>query len=324
MSQTNEPSAPRGAARQTAAEFSLSYLTSLHKEVASTAFHRLFKTPLGTALTCFVIAISLTLPTLLYIGTENLREVAGRWDGTPQMTLFLEKETATDKISALRKKLENTSEVAQVQYLTPDEALAEYEAFSGNSNLVRHLNENPLPPVFIIQFDDTVSADTAGQLQSELLQNPIVDVAQLDLEWVQRLQQLNRLASQGALALGLLFGITVLLAIGNTIRLAVENRRSEIRIIKLVGGTDGYVTLPFIYMGMWYGLLGGLLAWILTGALAFWLNDSLNELARLYSSDFRPHGPDILTGVALCFSGAMLGVLGAIISCSRQLRSVEI
>lgn len=78
----------------------------------------------------------------------------------------------------------------------------------------------------------------------------------------------------------------LLLVIGNTIRLHIENRRIEIEVIKLVGGTDAYVRRPFLYMGALYGLGAGLLAW---GILAFglnWLNEAVVGLSGLYGSDF--------------------------------------
>ncbi len=324
MSPQTEPSAPRGAARQTAPGMSVKYLRNLHQDTARNAMRRLLSTPLATLLTCLVIAISLTLPTLLYLGTENLHDIASRWDGTPRMTLFLQKNLPDAQIKALERELNTEKGISQIQHLTPDDALAEYEAFSGNSDLVRHLDENPLPPVLIIHFSDQIEPTLTHTLQQNLLERQEIELAQLDLEWVQRLHQLNRLARQASLTLGVLFGITVLLAIGNTIRLAVENRRAEIRIIKLVGGTNGYVTLPFVYMGLWYGLLGGIISWILTGSLVFWMSDSLNELARLYGSSFTPAGPDFITGIMLCTSGGLLGVAGAFLSCNRQLRNVEI
>lgn len=89
-----------------------------------------------------------------------------------------------------------------------------------------------------------------------------------------------------------MFGLTVLLVsalllvIGNTIRLHIENRRTEIEVIKLVGGTDSYVRRPFLYMGALYGLGAGILSW---GVLAFgldWLNDAVVGLAGLYGCDF--------------------------------------
>ena len=324
MSPRTEPSNPRGAARQTAPGMSIRYVKNLHQDTARNAMRRLASTPMATLLTCLVIAISLTLPTLLYLATDNLREVASRWDGTPRMTLFLQKNLSVNQVKGLQREIQSENNIAQIQYLTPEESLAEYEAFSGNSNLVRHLDENPLPAVFIIHFNNDIQPATAHTLQQTLLKRQEVELAQLDLEWVQRLHQLNRLARQASLTLGALFGITVLLAIGNTIRLAVENRRAEIRIIKLVGGTNGYVTLPFLYMGLWYGLIGGVISWILTGSLIFWMSDSLNELARLYDSSFDPAGPDIMIGLMLCSSGGLLGLAGAFISCSKQLRNVEI
>ena len=102
----------------------------------------------------------------------------------------------------------------------------------------------------------------------------------------------------------------LLLVIGNTIRLHIENRRTEIEVIKLVGGTDSYVRRPFLYMGALYGFGAGILSW---GVLAFgldWLNDAVIGLAGLYGSDFALAGVPVADGliVGLGAIGASIGI----------------
>ncbi|MGU8127874.1 cell division protein FtsX, partial [Escherichia coli] len=87
--------------------------------------------------------------------------------------------------------------------------------------------------------------------------------AQLDLVWVERLSAILKLGERFVFGLTILLVLTLLLVVGNTIRLHIENRRNEIEVIKLVGGTDGYVRRPFLYMGALYGLGAGILSWAL-------------------------------------------------------------
>ena len=124
------------------------------------------------------------------------------------------------------------------------------------------------------------------------------------------------------------FGLAVmlisalLLVIGNTIRLHIENRRVEIEVIKLVGGTDAYVRRPFLYMGALYGLGAGVLAW---GILAFglnWLNDAVVGLAGLYGSDFALAGVPAADGLSLLLGAVLLGYIGAWIAVARHLREL--
>ena len=121
----------------------------------------------------------------------------------------------------------------------------------------------------------------------------------------------------GLLALG------VILVIGNTIRLAIENRRDEILVVKLVGGTNAYVRRPFLYTGLWYGLGGGLLALVLLGIGLSWLGGPVAQLADLYQSSFRLQGLGFIHSLQLVLLAGITGLLGAWIAVGRHLSHIE-
>ena len=103
----------------------------------------------------------------------------------------------------------------------------------------------------------------------------------------------------------------------------IENRRIEIEVIKLVGGTDGYVRRPFLYMGVLYGLAGGVLAWLLLAFGLDWLNESVVELAQLYGSEFSLSGVPIEDGFSLLLGAVLLGYIGAWLAVARHLRELS-
>ena len=111
--------------------------------------------------------------------------------------------------------------------------------------------------------------------------------------------------------------------IGNTIRLAIEARRAEIVVIKLVGGTDAFVRRPFLYTGIWYGMGGGILAWLLINMVLFWLHKPVSEIVIAYGSRFRLEGLDILQILILLCLSSLLGWLGAWIAVGRHLSDLE-
>ena len=117
-----------------------------------------------------------------------------------------------------------------------------------------------------------------------------MDEVRLDMKWMERLQAILSVGERLALALALALSMGVLLIVGNTIRLAIENRRDEIVVVKLVGGTDNYVRRPFLYTGVWYGLIGGVLAWMLVALALFSLSGLVSRLAALYQSVFWGRG----------------------------------
>ena len=121
---------------------------------------------------------------------------------------------------------------------------------------------------------------------------------------------------------GHVLGLGVLAVIGNTIRLEIQQRRPEIEVTKLVGGSNAFVRRPFLYTGLFYGLGGALLAaLILIGGLAY-LDQAVGDLSAQYGSRFHLAGLDLRVGV-LIGTGAVLGWLGALISTGRHLRQIE-
>ncbi|MGD8406998.1 MAG: FtsX-like permease family protein, partial [Thiohalophilus sp.] len=115
----------------------------------------------------------------------------------------------------------------------------------------------------------------------------------------------------------------VLLVVGNTIRLAIQNRRDEIVIIKLIGGTDAFIRRPFLYTGFWYGLFGGVIAWLLVSVSLWILNDPVEKLAGLYQNSFSLSGLNAQTTGILLLSGVLLGLIGSWIAVGRHLRDIE-
>jgi cell division transport system permease protein len=150
-----------------------------------------------------------------------------------------------------------------------------------------------------------------------------VESAQLDLAWIARLQRFLDLAQRMSTALMLILALAVLFVVGNTIRLAIEGRRAEIVVVKLVGGTDSYVARPFLYTGFWYGLGGGLLAWLLLSLIMLALSGPLDALLALYGNQHSVHGLSLLPGLILLAGSALLGWLGAWISVRQHLSAIE-
>ena len=132
-----------------------------------------------------------------------------------------------------------------------------------------------------------------------------------------------QLSQRLVVVLAAILALGVLLVIGNTIRLAIENRREEIIVIKLVGGSNAFVRRPFLYTGLWYGLGGAVLAW-LTVSLALWgLRAPLSALALLYQSDFALQGLGAYGGVQLMALGSALGLVGAWLAVARHLSAIQ-
>jgi len=241
--------------------------------------------PLANGLTIGVIGVTLALPATLYVGVHNLQRLSGGIDTAGQVSLFLKRDTSQKEIDALAGRLRARSDVESVHYLSPEAAMDEFKRASDFGAALDVMQRNPLPPVLLVMPSPVHrTASALRTLTSELGKMSAVELAQFDLEWVQRLQAILRLAERGVWILSAMLGMAVLLIVGNTIRLAVLNRREEIEIVRLVGGTDAFIRRPFLYAGTLQGALGALLAWLLVAGTLALLGGPIGELGALYGT----------------------------------------
>lgn len=296
-----------------------------HGDNCAEALRRLGRTPLQSLMTAMVIAIALALPAALYVAVLNLQQLGGSVQTNSQVTIFLRGDAQAPAIEPLLTRLRGMPGVEAVTYLSPDEALREFQALSGFGDALNLLDENPLPPVVLITPGESLRVDFAAAERwvQGIAADPLVDDIQLDMKWLQRLHSVLDIGRRLAFALGVVLSLGVLLVVGNTIRLAIESRRDEIVVVKLVGGTNAYVRRPFLYTGLWYGASGGVLAWLLVAGGLWWLAEPAARLAALYQSQFALQGLGASGFVALPALGALLGLVGAWLAVSRHAASVD-
>lgn len=292
-----------------------------HRASLVDSLRRLAKHPIGSLFTCLVMAVALSLPMGLALLLDNLERLGGSWQRAAQISLFLERSVDDVAGEALRARVAQLPEVAEAEWIGRQQALEEFQQLSGLGEALRELPENPLPAVVVVTPNE-VDKDRLEALRARLAEQPGVEIAQLDLLWVERLTSILRLGDRFVFGLTVLLIATLLLVVGNTIRLHIENRRTEIEVVKLVGGTDGYVRRPFLYMGALYGLGAGLLAWLVLAYGLAWLNEAVLELAGLYGSDFALAGVPLDDGVSLVVGAVLLGYIGAWLAVARHLNEL--
>ena len=282
------------------------------------------RTPLSSVMTMMIIGITLALPTALYVTLQNAQQLTAGFDNVAQISLFLKKETRASDITDLADRLRRNPGIATLEVISPDQALEEFRRNSGFGDALRALDENPLPFVLVIKPAAT-HADPAAvaRLQATLQKLPETDFAQLDMQWLQRLYAALAIAQRGVTILAGLLGLAVLLIVGNTIRLGIHSNRDEITITKLMGATNAFVRRPFLYTGTWYGVLGGLLAWLLVSVALGFLAEPVQYLSTLYGSNFELDGLDSTGALLLLLSATLLGLLGSWLAVERYLRAVE-
>jgi cell division transport system permease protein len=293
-----------------------------HRASLLDSLRRLVRQPFGSFFTCLVMAVALSLPMGLSLLLGNLERLGGSWQKAAQISVFLKMDVSDDQGEKLRDEVAAIAGVAQADWISREQALQEFQQGSGLGEALKELPDNPLPGVILVTPHE-VDKNTLESLRNLLAEMPKVEQAQLDMVWVERLTAILRLGDRFVFGLSLLLIAALLLVIGNTIRLHIENRRSEIEVIKLVGGTDSYVRRPFLYMGALYGAGAGLLAW---GLLAYgldWLNGAVMRLAGLYGSDFALLGVPSADGLSLLLAALLLGYIGAWLAVARHLSELS-
>lgn len=282
-----------------------------HVQVLVGSFGQLTRTPLATTLTLLVLGITLALPAGLYVAVSNLERLGQGLEHGGQISVFLKRDVSDASAHKLAQQARTLTGVRDVEYLSREDALREFRNYSGFGKALDAMPGNPLPSVLIVRPDASASPASIESLQATLARQPGVDLAELDLAWVKRLQAMLELAGRAVILLAILLSAAVLLIIANTIRMAVLNRRDEIEVVQLVGGTPAFIRRPFLYAGLLQGLLGGLTAWILVALSLLWLAGPVGELTHLYGSQFKMSGMAIEEGLVLICAGGVLGWLGS-------------
>ncbi len=296
------------------------YLT-LHLENLTGAVARVVDRPLGSLMTVLVIAIALVVPAGLRVMVDNARALSGTWQGAADFTVYLEMAVEETAAEALARQVGQRNDVERAELLSRSDALAEFRAYSGFGEALDLLDENPLPHALIVRPAGT-GADL-DRLVEELDTLEETALVQLDTEWLERLRAILDLARRVVDVTTVLLGLAVIVVIGNTIRLEIGNRREEIEIIKLVGGSDGYIRRPFLYLGLCYGFGAGVLAALIVILGLGLVASPARALMELYGSDYRLAGLSLSDAAWLLGVGGFLGWAGAGIAVARHLREVE-
>jgi len=295
-----------------------------HRLCAADSLHRILESPLSSLLTCLVIGITLALPVSLDVALDNIGRLGGAWDSPAEISLFLDAaHSGGEEPRELAAQLQGREDIARATFVSREQALEEFSDLSGFGDILSSLEENPLPDLVLVTPRKNLSQPAAAALRDELGALPEVAEAVLDLVWLQRLQGLMEVGRRLVLAMGAVLVLGAVLILGNTIRLAIENRREEIIVVKLVGGSNGFVRRPFLYTGLWYGVGGGLVgALFVTGAL-WYLDGPVGRLAASYDSGFRLVGPGLMGMLELILLGGLAGLAGSWLAVARHLRAIQ-
>ncbi len=281
----------------------------------------LVRQPIASAMTVMVLAVALCLPAGLWVTLDNATHVGQDWERLDTLSIFLEDGVDERQAMRLSSRLSTWDEITAVDPISPSEGLAELAGQMGMDDAVAAMEDNPLPWVLEVT---PLTATMLPELAERLGREEGVESVIVDLQWLERLAAMVEVIRKLTLLLAVLFAAAVAFVVGNTIRMDIHNRREEIEVMALVGATGGFIRRPFLYSGLWYGLAGGLLAWVLVRLGLAILAGPVEALGGTYDSEFglRPLSGQL--SLALVLGSGALGVIGSWLAVDRHLRRIHL
>ena len=295
----------------------------LHVSTCVGALGRLARQPFASLMTILVIAVTLALPASMHLVIKNAQTISNNWENALDFSVYLKSNVALNDANQLVDLIKQRADVAQVTLISAQDALEEFKLASGFGNALDHLKTNPLPHTLVVRPSSANTELSLTLLHEELGNLPESDLVQIDTDWVQRFHAILDILRR-AIAIGAgLLGVAIVVIIGNTIRLDIQNRSEEIEVTKLIGASNAFVRRPFLYSGLWYGLGGGLFALSLVGYGLYALEQPVRRLAGLYNSAFTVLELDLSESLIIVGIGVLLGLAGSWLAAARHMRRIE-
>ena len=279
----------------------------------------LTRQPLASAMTVIVLGVALTLPVALHVTLDNVQRLADGWERMDTLSVFLNQSVDEAGAMQLATRLASRGDIDSVDPVSPDTGLAELSGQLALGELSEQIDDNPLPWVLEVS---PMPSSNVSQLVGQLEEETGVDLVIVDLAWLERLDAMIALLEQLVLLLAILFAVGVAFIIANTIRMDIQNRREEIEVMALVGATAAFVRRPFLYSGLWYGLLGGTLAWLLVRVGLFALTAPVARLSGSYASQFQLYAPSSEVTILLIGGAGLFGIVGSWLVVGQHLRKI--
>ena len=294
-----------------------------HVSTSLGSLGRLVRQPFASLMIVLVVAVTLALPAAINVIVKNVQSVSGSWDNALDFSIYLQPDLAIDDAKNLAQLLDQRADVESVELVTATDALLEFKQHSGFGDALDALSDNPLPHTLVVRPSPENTAASMILLQEEVSNLPETDIVQVDTDWVQRFHAILDIVRQ-AIAIGAaLLGVAIIVIIGNTIRLDIENRRDEIEVTKLIGASNAFVRRPFLWTGFWYGLFGGTLALMLVQYGLYLLKGPVTRLAGLYQGNVTVTSLGLADSGAIIGTAIFLGLFGSWFTAARHMRRIE-
>ena len=230
---------------------------------ALAAFRR---APLLTGLSALMVGLALFVVGLFSLAAHNLHLALESVEERVEVVAYVRDGTSPEEISAATDQLLSLPEVQNVRFVSKEQALETARRdLPEFQEIFTDLETNPLPASLEVELrSGSRGPQAVDRVARRAGTYTFVEDVRYGQEWVDRLFDLRKIAGVTAMVLGGAFAAVAALIIGTAVRIAIFARREEIYIMRLVGAKNGFIRRPFLLEGAMTGLLGGVLAVVLT------------------------------------------------------------
>lgn len=303
----------------------LNSLNAQTRFILRSVWQDLLKRKFGTFLTVLVIATSLMIPTISYLLWKNTSQAVAEFYPEPELTVYLHKNLAEHDVNAVVEKIRqfNTDKIESLNYISRQQSLDEFRTWSGFGEALDILDDNPLPAVVVLKpKNEFTSPENMLELRNGLQNIKGVQEVRLDNGWIEKLTALSQLIARIAVTCTILMLIAVFLVIGNSVRSDVSNSKASIDVMQLLGATDHFISRPFLYIGMIYGLLGSVFAILFSLMTISYFTGVVRYVSDMFTVKFELHGFDISEVIFIVVLSIFLGWLSAKIATNRYIQKI--
>lgn len=287
-------------------------LKAMHRDAIVHSLHFLKQQPWSSSVTLLVIAVTLMLAAFCAHISLRISDMQVSWQNANHVTLYLSRELSSDEQQVLLHQVQTLAGVAHATFVSPTEGLTMLSQQEGMENIAEYLPNNPLPAVITVMPNPDLSTPEALEhLQRSLQSLAGVSEAKLDKDWIERLYTVFSLLTHISRGFLLLLALTVILVIGNTLRLIIFHRQDEIHILQSLGASDAFILRPFLYSGIWYGLWAACLAIVLADGVIGVLRRGISQWSVQYGIHINLPLLPISLIIMILLSASLLGWLAA-------------
>lgn len=295
----------------------------LQKQAISSCAKNLFEQPILTIITSLMIGFILTWPTFLWFLSIQAKDIIQDWQAKAYISFYLPSTVEAKTREDLFSRIRAIPELKSLKIYTPDDVLKKLVK-EDKKNLLALGIDNPLPYVLEVQPQlEQMSSKGILAFYKKFTKLPYLESSMTDLNWFERLAAFERFLNRfSLLLLGILMaGVTFL--VSNTLRMVIHTRYEEIQILKLVGAPERFILNPFLYAGVFYGLIGGLVAILSVNVVIGFLQDYFKPMAVLYNYMGNIPYMSIFEVFAVLFIAMLLGLTAAWVFVRYYLNAIE-